>query len=249
MSDIYGETELIYELVDKFFNENFDIIVIAGGINNLKWDGSEIIFKKLLSIANRILFVPGGTDRKDMNTQLSQVTNIEKQPFLIEKNGLKVGFLGLGGVPDRSIKQKSEYPNIWNEGLWYNTHIRKLSVDYRKIELEKPDYILFVSHSPPYGIADYSRKITIKELEYAENIEEQDIEEEKRSTNPLHLGSRIIKEFAMKNKINLHLFGHVHQKGGEITKIRDTLFVNISHISVLPYKLTGRKICNIQAIV
>ena len=151
--------------------------------------------------------------------------------------------MGIGGVPDRSIKRKSEYQNIWNEALWRNKLLRKMNVDYNKIKIEKPDFFFFISHIPPYGIADYSRKITLNELESTRDIEEQDIEEKRKSTNPLHLGSKIIKEFVLKNKIHIHIFGHVHKEGGKLIKSKDTTFINVAHISTLPYKLTGRKFC------
>jgi Icc-related predicted phosphoesterase len=221
------------------------VCVIAGGINKPKEDKSKEIFEKLLEISEKILFVNGGTDK--INTEENnKIHNLETEPLILNKDNLKIGFLGIGGVPDRSIKRKSEYPNTWNEALWSNNLLRKMSVDYNKLKIEKPDFYFFVSHSPPYGIADYSKKITLNELESAEDIEEQDIEEKRKSANPLHLGSKIIKEFVLKNKIQAHFFGHVHKEGGKIIKIKDITFVNISHLSTLPYKLTGRKFSIIQ---
>lgn len=240
LSDIHGEAEIINELIEKF-DKKFDACIIAGGINRPKEDKSKEIFEKLLKISEKILFVNGGTDKINIEN-VKRINNLENNPTILNKNGLKIGFFGIGGVPDRSIKRKSEYQNVWNEALWHNKLLRKMNVDYNKIKIEKPDFFFFVSHTPPYGIADYSKKITLNELELTQDIEEQDIEEKRKSTNPLHLGSKIIREFILKNKIHAHIFGHVH-KEGEKLMVKDSTFINVSHISTLPYKLTGRKFC------
>jgi len=241
LSDIYGEIEIIKELIERF-DKKFDVCIIAGGINKPKEDKSKEIFEKLTKISEKILFVNGGTDKIEIK-DTQDISNLENNPIILNKNGLKIGFLGIGGVPDRSIKRKSEYQNIWNEALWYSKLLRQMNVDYNKIKIEKPDFFFFISHTPPYGIADYSRKITLNELESTWDIEEQDIEEKRKYTNPLHLGSKIIREFVLKNKIHIHIFGHVHKEGGKLIRSKDTTFINVAHISTLPYKLTGRKFC------
>jgi len=244
LSDIYGEIEIINELTERF-DKKFDVCIIPGGINKPKKDKSKEIFEKLTKISEKILFVNGGTDKIEIeNTQ--EISNLENNPIILNKRRLKIGFLGIGGVPDRSIKRKTEYQNIWNETLLRNELLRKMNVDYNKIKIEKPDFFFFISHTPPYGIADYSRKITLNELESTQDIEEQDIEEKRKSTNPLHLGSKIIREFLLKNKIHIHIFGHVHKEGGKLIRYKDTTFINVAHISTLPYKLTGRKFCIIH---
>ena len=64
---------------------------------------------------------------------------------------------------------------------------------------------------------------------------------EKISTNPVHLGSRIIKEFLNRKRVDIHVFGHVNKKGGSKVNMDKTTFFNVSHLSSEPYKLTGRK--------
>ena len=241
LSDIYGEIEIINELIERF-DKKFDVCIIAGGINKPNENKSKEIFEKLTEISEKILFVNGGTDKIEIEDS-QKISNLENNPIVLNKNELKIGFLGIGGVPDRSIKRKSEYQNIWNEALWHNKLLRKMNVDYNKIKIEKPDFFFFISHTPPYGIADYSRKITLNELESTQDIEEQDIEEKRKSTNPLHLGSKIIREFILRNKIHIHIFGHVHKEGGKLIRSKDTTFINVAHLSTLPYKLTGRKFC------
>lgn len=245
LSDIYGEIEVIEELID-IIEEKFNICVIAGGINKPKEDVSREIFEELLKISEKILFVNGGTDKVEFHED-KNIWNLEIEPFVLNKDGIKIGFFGIGGVPNRSIKRKKEYLNIWNEGFKdvERELLKKLEVNYEKVQLNKPDFSFFISHSPPYGIADYSKKITLNEFEVLQDIEEYDIEEKKTTSNPIHLGSKILKEFIFKKKINVHLFGHVHKEGGKIIRIENTLFINVAHLSTIPYKLTGRKYCTI----
>ena len=68
----------------------------------------------------------------------------------------------------------------------------------------------------------------------------------KKSTNPLFLGSKILQEFTKNNKVDVHIFGHVHKEGGKKVIKDNTIFLNIAHLSSLPYKLTGRKVCLIN---
>jgi len=245
LSDIYGNRDLINELCEKFHNESFDVIIVAGGILNARNSDYQVILNLLAGLGKKVLFVPGGTDQKEIDSS-ENLINIDNGYVVIEKNGLKVGFFGIGGVPDKSIKRKNEYPYIWNETICNIDLIRKLKTNYQKLKLEKVDSIILISHTPPYGIADYSRKITLNDFEIIEETEKQDIEDKKKTTNPIFLGSKILKEFIKNNKINIHIFGHVHKEGGKKIVQDDTIFLNVSHFSPLPYKLTGRKICVIE---
>ncbi len=243
ISDIYGNMDLINDLRRKYSSENFDAIIVAGGICDEKKNNVHKIFSLLASLGEKILFVPGGSDQKEININQENIINIDGNFEIIEKNGLKIGFFGLGGVPERSIKKKRQYPYKWNESICFNDFIRKLKTTYQKLKLEKVVYTILVTHSPPYHIADYSRKITLNEFETTEELEDQDVEDKKKSTNPLFLGSKILREFTKNNKVDVHIFGHVHKEGGKKVIKDNTIFLNIAHLSPLPYKLTGRKIC------
>jgi len=246
LSDIYGNTDLISELHKKYSNIYFDIVIVAGGISNIKKDNSYNILKSLAGIGERILFVPGGNDQKQMNFSENNIINLDKSYVVIEKDELKVGFIGLGGVPERSIKREKDYPYRWNETICRNDFMRNLKTNYQKLRLEKVDYVILVSHSPPYHIADYSRKITLNEFETTMEAANQDLEDKKRTANSLFLGSKILRDFTKDNKIHLHIFGHVHKQGGKRVVEGNTIFLNVSHLSQLPYKLTGRKVCIIE---
>lgn len=246
LSDIYGDVNIISDLYRRYSKENFDVIIVAGGISDVRKNNIHKIMNSLANIGEKLLFVPGGNDPKVIKTKKDNIVNLDNSSHVIETNGLKIGFLGLGGVPSRSIKRKRQYPYRWDERICYNDFMRKLKTDYKKIKLEKPDFIILVTHSPPYQIADYSRKITLSEFETTEQADEEDKEGKTKSTNPLLLGSKILKEFTKENEIDLHIFGHVHKQGGKKTMKNNSIYLNVSHMSVLPYKLTGRKACIID---
>ncbi|MEM4297678.1 MAG: metallophosphoesterase family protein, partial [Nitrososphaerota archaeon] len=72
-------------------------------------------------------------------------------------------------------------------------------------------------------------------------------EKGKRATmNPRRLGSKAIKEFVDYYKPDIHIFGHVHKQGGKVIHEDETYFFNVSHFSLMPYKLTGRKFLKIR---
>jgi Icc-related predicted phosphoesterase len=112
---------------------------------------------------------------------------------------------------------------------------------------------VLVTHSPPYGIADRSKPITLKETIVLEDLLEElkgeakpepkaPTEPKKKApTSPRHLGSRILRDFVKYYKPDIHVFGHVHKEGGKTEQEEGTRFFNVSHLSPLPYRLTGRK--------
>ncbi|MBS7252332.1 MAG: hypothetical protein KIH08_17350 [Candidatus Freyarchaeota archaeon] len=68
----------------------------------------------------------------------------------------------------------------------------------------------------------------------------------KTPTSPRHLGSRIIRDFVRYYKPDIHIFGHVHKEGGKAESNEATKFFNVSHLSPLPYRLTGRKFLRLK---
>jgi len=246
ISDIYGNEYIIEELCRKFSNYKMDIIIVAGGISYIEENNAQKILELLLNIGNKVLFVPGGTDNKDIKIEKDSIINLDNNYFLLEDDAIKVGFFGLGGVPNRSLKRIIEYPYRWIEIINKEDLRNKLEINYQKLKLENPDFIILVSHTPPYHIADYSKKIVLSNFEISneEDIESKNLK--KKSNNPVFLGSHILKEFVKNNKIDLHIFGHVHKQGGKKIIKNKTIFINISHLSPMPYKLTGRKACIIE---
>jgi len=252
ISDIYEDIELIEQLRKKFCQEQIDIVLITGGIgfyhpqrSKEYNDNVNRIFGILSSIGEKVIFVPGGTDPDRLQADNLGIINIDKDGYLFDED-IKIGFLGLGGVPRHSIRNKEEFQYTWDEGIFFDSHLKKLKVAYEKVEVDNPDYFILVTHSPPYKIADYAKKITLNILSNVEEFEEEDKpkkekKKEKVSTNPVHLGSRIIREFLNRKKIDIHIFGHVHKKGGSKVDDKNAIFFNVSHLSPDPYRLTGRK--------
>lgn len=253
ISDLYEEYEQIEELA-KILKEgkNKRIIIIAGDLGvfhkqremnynkNLKH-----ILKALTKISKQVYFVPGETDNKDLKVQIGNVLNLDQDHAYIELDGVRVGLIGLGGAPDRSVRSVKDTPYCWNEKINYDNFFGTLKMQYQKLLLEKPDYILLLTHSPPFGISDYSKEIGIDDGEVVEEVFEEDKiekpDKKKKSRNPKRLGSKVIKDFINRFNVDIHVFGHIHKEGGKIFNSNNTTFFNISHLSILPYKLTGRK--------
>ena len=247
VSDIYGNEYVVDELCKKFNKLQIDAVVVAGGISYLGENNAQDILEQLLDIASIVLFVPGGTDNKDIKIENNNLINLDNDNFLFESKAKKIGFLGLGGVPNRSLKRNDEFPYRWNEMVYREKLKRKLEINFQKLKLENPNFIILITHSPPHHIADYSKKIVLSDFQIFINEDTEKESQKKKSSNPVLLGSHIIKEFIKDNRIDLHLFGHVHKEGGKIVKKKGgTIFVNISHLSPIPYKLTGRKACIIE---
>jgi len=148
----------------------------------------------------------------------------------------QIGLFGLGGAPKHSVRES--FPYLWDEhiNIVHEEILKTLKINYEKLIANETELTILVTHSPPYRIADYSTPITLKEFVVLEEIMEEHGAKTK-SRNPLHLGSKAIKEFVNDFKPDIHIFGHVHKQGGKIAEKS----VNVSHLSALPYKLTGRK--------
>jgi len=70
--------------------------------------------------------------------------------------------------------------------------------------------LIILSHTPPYGILDLG--IRFAELDEGSH----------------HIGSKSLKEFIQRNKVNLVVCGHCHSHGRLSTQFEDTTVVNVS---------------------
>ena len=261
ISDIYGDilrVKALTSILGQTGSEN-RIIVIAGDLS--RGDASEKLVKdsmEILSEACRYLFyVPGDSDPKEFEIGLPNAINLDKKNYLLRSSDISIGLIGLGGAPSSSVRTGEFLPNLWDESIPIVTE--QLSTEL-KINIEKviqgcPDYIILVSHTPPYGIADRSKPITLREMIVLEDILEElkgeqkpePMEKTKKPASSIrHLGSRIISNFVKYYKPDIHIFGHVHKEGGKTETQEATKFFNVSHLSPLPYRLTGRKFLKIN---
>jgi len=265
ISDIYSDIDMIQDLISiiKKSNDDKPTIIIAGDIGirpkskHYIYDVNKII-ASLSNICKQIFYVPGDSDIKQLETTVPNAKNIDRQNYIIEDGEVKVGLLGLGGAPTHSLRSIELSPYLWDESLPITSENIKtdLKINIEKVAQERPDYIILVTHSPPYGIADRSKPVTLREMLVLEDILEEltegetEIEKEKakkkKPTSIRHLGSHIIREFIKYYKPDIHIFGHVHKEGGKTEKQEATKFFNVSHLSPLPYKLTGRKFFQIE---
>ncbi len=244
ISDIYGDEEIVEELIERIKSRsNERIIVVAGDIG--LYDKREEkdymerlrrIFYLLLSACKSVFYVPGDTDLRSLEIDDERIINLDRQYHIAEMGNMKIGLFGLGGAPKQSVRDV--FPYLWDEriNVVQEDLFKSLKMSYEKLIANGTDLTILVTHSPPYRVADYSTPITLKEFVVLEEITEEQRAKTK-SRNPRHLGSKVIKEFVDDFKPDVHFFGHVHKQGGKIAKRS----ANVSHLSALPYKLTGRK--------
>jgi Icc-related predicted phosphoesterase len=257
LSDIYGDISTLKDFVRTLNSKEKEkrIFIVAGDISFTR---NQQEYNEIFSLLSRnskyVLYVPGDADIKDLNINLPNVINLDRNNFTLEISDIRLGFLGLGGAPKHSIREDEILPNTYDESIPIvkDGILNRLKINIEKIMLNNPHYVILVTHSPPYGIADRSTPITLKESIILEEIlldTEYKGEKNKKSlVSPRRLGSKAIKEFVEYYKPDIHIFGHVHKQGGKLIKEGDTYFFNVSHFSLMPYKLTGRKFFTIKII-
>jgi Icc-related predicted phosphoesterase len=264
ISDIYSDISIVKELtlIAKRIADDKPIIIIAGDIGirttstHYKQDINSII-NILSQISKKILYIPGDSDAKHLEITTPNAQNLDGQNCIIDDGNVKIGFLGLGGAPTHSMRSSDLSPYLWDESIPIVAEnlLTELKINIEKIAQAQPDYIILITHSPPYGIADRSKPITLQEMLILEDILEElkgetkpETKEttKKTTTSIRHLGSRIISNFVKYYKPDVHIFGHVHKEGGKTETQEATKFFNVSHLSPLPYRLTGRKFLKIN---
>lgn len=139
LSDIHGK---IYG-VDKILKEtgNPDLIVIAGDITQRgNYGNAERIISVFLDTHCRVLAVPGNMDTPGVIDLLNDKgINIHEKSLVIDIEGIKVGFLGLGG----SSKTPFGTPFELSESEMEHA----LKAAYSNIK--EADKKVLISHAPP----------------------------------------------------------------------------------------------------
>ena len=264
ISDIYSDIYTIQEFI-RIASQTTDnklIIIITGDIGirttstHYKQDINNII-DSLSEISKQVIYIPGDSDNKQLEIRAPNAKNLDGQNCIIDDGDIKIGLLGLGGAPRHSMRSSDLSPYLWDESIPMVAEniLTGLKINIEKIAQAQPDYIILITHSPPYGIADRSKPITLQEMLVLEDIleelkgETQPEEKEpakKTPTSIRHLGSRTISNFVKYYKPDIHIFGHVHKEGGKTDPQEVTKFFNVSHLSPLPYRLTGRKFLQLR---
>ncbi len=96
------------------------------------------------------------------------------------------------------------------EGM--NPHCKAFTCDTEeelaeKWELIPDDIDILVTHSPPHGIFD-------------------------KTIDEIHVGSYKLREHSMRRiRAKIHVFGHIHECGGNILDTNVTKFINCSHVN------------------
>ncbi len=258
ISDIDENLELVQELKEQLNSEKIgrdNIILIAGGLGFYSpqreknyIDKIKYCLKELLDISSNIVYVNGDTDKRDLDLQMSSVTNVHKNHIVLNTSLGKMGIFGYGGAPNFSIRndQLKYFSNLWNEKLMKDEIKSSLRISYEKVRFSNPDFVILLTHSPPYNFADYSKELSfdtsLSSVDFSEDRSNSEPRDKKRkSSNPKHLGSKTISEFIREYSLNFSFCSHVYKEGGKITEINNALLFNVSHLSPMPYKTTGRK--------
>jgi len=259
VSDIYGDLKIAESLLTHLERRPTTqrVIVVAGDLglqshSEQYQSNVERILGLFSESVEFVFYVPGDTDSKDLNIKGTNIINVDSSYKVVNIGDLTLGFFGLGGAVRGSVREGEPTPYLWDENipLVRDERIMELKINVEKVMLERPDFAVLVTHSPPYGIADLSKPITLNEIlvlmemveEEIESAEEEEEKDERpRYPSPRRLGSRLIRDFIRYYQPDLHIFGHVHKQGGKHELVGDTHCFNVSHLSPMPYKLTGRK--------
>jgi Icc-related predicted phosphoesterase len=260
VSDIYSNMNIIKEFT-QIISQPLDIIIVAGDIGirttstNYEQDVNKVL-TSLSKISKQVFYLPGDSDTKRFEITTPNVKNLDRQNHIVSDGELKIGLLGLGGAPTHSMRSVELSSYLWDESIPIvrESLMTELKIQVEKIAQANPDYVILVTHSPPYGIADRSKPITLREALVLEDILEELKEETKpeakepvkKLSSTRHLGSRTISDFIKYYKPDIHIFGHVHKEGGKTETKEATRFFNVSHLSPLPYRLTGRKFLRLK---
>jgi len=259
ISDIYADVHMLSDFVStlgEMGREN-RVIIVAGDMGikatsrHYTQDVNHVL-SLLSTVCKHLFYLPGDSDDREFEVTIPNAINLDKRNHIVEAEDVKVGLLGLGGAPTHSVRSNEPVTYLWDESIPFiaEGQSTELKINIEKVMHEHPDYIILVTHSPPYGIADRSKSITLREMVVLEDLlEELKYEgkpEEKEVTKrvprgPRHLGSKLLREFVKYYKPDIHIFGHVHKEGGKAELDNETKFFNVSHLSSLPYRLTGRK--------
>ncbi|KXB04751.1 hypothetical protein AKJ49_01755 [candidate division MSBL1 archaeon SCGC-AAA382A03] len=250
ISDVYGDEEILDQLMYQLEGDD-RITLVAGDIgiyqkwtDDLKRYHKHVtkVLEKLLSFSQRVYYIPGDTDAETVEIENDEIINVDKKFEIIDGES-KIAIFGLGGAPARGLRNPNLFGYTWDEGKGsaWNELEKILKINLEKIQLEEPDFTVLLSHSPPYGVADKSMPISFQQLIDREDLPEQEPGGNNVKTNPRQLGSNILGKMDKNYEIDLHLFGHVHNRGGTHKKVDGTHQFNVSHLSVAPRRLYGRK--------
>lgn len=212
-------------------------------------NGVTYLLDKIADFSKKVFFLPGDTDMEAIDSNSEKIVNLDKN-YAIINDSKKIGVMGLGGAPKRSVRKPEHFSYLWDEGdsfVWDELSM-KLKVNLEKLQLQDTDLNILVSHSPPHGIGDRSIPNSLREILDQDELPEKSDEEKRSSstTNPKHLGSKLLKNFLRDYPIDIHFFGHVHKRGGTTDLVKGTRFFNAGHLAPTPRKLYGRKLLRVR---
>lgn len=132
--------------------------------------------------------------------------------------GENVEYLYDSGTQFEGLKIWGSPWSLWFYGI--NPHCKAFTATDRQLnkeyELIPDDTGILITHSPPYGIFDKIQR----------NPWRHDLDDD------LHVGSVSLRNHVMMRvKPKLHVFGHIHEGGGNILDTNVTKFINCSYMN------------------
>lgn len=178
----------IYDHIDSI-QEKPDLIIYCGDDIQRFENFEELASKSRFGL----LGVIGNDDTRDAKSFLrgKRVYDLHDSPVILGE----YGFIGLEGstVPPGYV--------IYNEG-YVRKHLEK---QYSLLLRNGVDKFIIVSHTPPYGLLDYSLRFGCG-----------------------NIGSKALIKFIKNRKIDLVLCGHSHLNGGKDETFGSTTVLNVS---------------------
>ncbi|MHA2245005.1 MAG: metallophosphoesterase family protein [Candidatus Hodarchaeales archaeon] len=220
------------ELIRNLIQRNPDGILIAGDLQDYMWNSgleanqvpeikkqlrNDPIFNALNNASLPVFFIWGNTDIMDFekgNTyQETPITDEMREWFCEEFSNLincheKVQYLkGLPilGYNDANKTTDDHSGKCWDEPVILESFQKLI----RGLDEEKRRRSIFLSHTPPRGVLDFS------------------------SLGGKHIGSYYLRELIEEFNPILSIFGHVHYCGGYSELIQQTQCINVSSFGLV----------------
>jgi Icc-related predicted phosphoesterase len=216
-SDLHG-LESAYRSFAQILKSSYDVGVIAGDLKD-DWVPPEEI-KSMFNLSEDDML-----DELPSNDEADPMVFFEKtNKGIYLTRALKIKGAQFSAILDGAQKPVFLIKGNHDRVEWDDTKFVK-NIEFKRVELNGYNFVgyqytafdkteddqmadliaikrlmdkktILVTHAPPYGILDESSSLNI------------------HSTQPVHIGSRAIRDLVRDKPPLLHLFGHVHEKFG-----------------------------------
>ncbi len=190
-SDLHCDVTAAERLLQ--LSPSVDVLVGAGDFGNCRRNVAACI-DVLKTVSQPAVLVPGNNESTE---QLVEACRSWKQSYVLHGNGATINgitFFGIGGgIP------------ITPFGAWSNDFTEDQATELLR---NCPQGCVFVSHSPPKGLADVA-------------------------SNGQHLGSIAVREVIERTHPQLVVCGHIHASAGQTVMLNSTTIINVGPAGIV----------------